>query len=174
MTATAQPTAQAKLIVADAGPLIALAVGGVLPKVIDLLGGLLVPEAVLHECTDDISAPGAVILRDLQSANRLQIIPSATLRPLDAGFAQGLGGGEVAVLSYALQHALLALIDERRARRVATRLGVQVIGSGTVVAQLKRQGLIASVKPVLSAWREHSYFVSEPLMLEILRLAGEG
>ncbi len=163
-----------KLIVADAGPLIALSVGGVLPKSIDLLGGLLVPEAVFQECTEDVSAPGAVVLRDLTLAHRLQIIPSADLKPLDASFAHGLGGGEVAVLSYALQRGLLTLIDERRARRVAARLGVRVIGSGTVLALLKQQGLIASVKPVLSAWREHSYFVSEPLVLEILRLAGEG
>ncbi len=138
-----------------------------------MLGGLMVPEAVLDECTSDISAPGALILQDLLTARRFQIIPSASLMPLDASFAQGLGGGEMAVLSYAAQHGLLALIDERRARRAADRLGVSVIGSGTVLAQLKQQGLIDSVKPVLTAWRQHGYFVSEPVLTSILRLADE-
>ena len=166
----------AKLIVADAGPLIVLAVAGVLPLCIEMLGGLLVPEAVLHECTADVSAPGAAIIQNLMELGTFQIVPSAVLMPLDAAYAQGLGGGEIAVLSYIAQagkHALLALIDERRARNVAARLGVTVIGSGTVVAQLKRQGLIPSVKPVLSSWTRHGYFVAEQVVRDILLAAGE-
>lgn len=117
MIASPWPWVTAKFIVADDGPLIALAVGGVLPDCIGMLGGLMVPEAVLDECTSDISAPGAVFLRDLRAAHRFQTLPSASLMPLDPSFAHGLGGGEIAVLSYAAQNGLLALIDERRARR---------------------------------------------------------
>ena len=163
----------AKLIVADAGPLIALAVGGVLPLCITMLGGLIAPEDVLVECTADVSAPGAAIVQNLIEAGKFQIIPAADLMPLDAAYAQGLGGGEIAVLSYAAQHALLAMIDERRARNVAARLGVAVVGSGTVVAQLKRQGCIDSIKPVLSSWKQHGYFVAEPVLRDTLLAAGE-
>lgn len=163
----------AKLIVADAGPLIALAVGGVLPLCITMLGGLIVPEAVLLECTADVSAPGAAILRSLSDSGKFQIIPAASLMPLDAAYAQGLGGGEIAVLSYAAQHGLLALVDERRARRAAARLNVAIVGSGTLITQLKRQGLIDSVKPVLERWKQHGYFVSEAVVRNILTLAGE-
>ena len=171
--ATGIKPAHATLIVADAGPLIALAVGGVLPLCIKMLNGLIVPEAVLLECTEDISAPGAAILQSLSKADKFEIIPAASLMPLDAAYAQGLGGGEIAVLSYAAQHALIVIVDERRARRVAARLGVAVIGSGTLVAQLKRQGLIQSVKPVLSSWKQYGYFVAEPLVRDILRMAAE-
>jgi|GEM_PF-6957294 len=52
----------ARLIVAYAGPLIALAVGGVLPLSVGMLGGLSVPETVLQEWTADPSAPGAAII----------------------------------------------------------------------------------------------------------------
>ena len=162
-----------KLIVADAGPLIALAVGGVLPVCLEMLGGLIVPEAVLQECVADISAPGALILQDLHRGKQLQTVATATLAPLDAAFAAGLGGGEIAVLAYAKTHGLLALIDERRARRVAARLKVAVIGSGTVLAQLKRQGHIHSVRSVLVAWAQHRYFISEQLQRDIQRLVGE-
>ena len=171
--ATGKKPARAALIVADAGPLIALAVGGVLPFCIKMLNGLVVPEAVLLECTEDISAPGAAILQSLSKAGKFEIIPAISLLPLDAAYAQGLGGGEIAVLSYAAQHALLAMVDERRARRVAVRLGVPVIGSGTLVAQLKRQGLIQSVKPVLSSWKQPGYFVAEPVLRDILSMAAE-
>lgn len=163
----------AKLIVADAGPLIALAVGGVLPLCTTLLGGLIVPEAVLIECTADVSAPGAAIVQDMGDSGTFQIIPAASLMPLDAAYAQGLGGGEIAVLAYAAQHALLALVDERRARQVAARLKVGIVGSGTIIAQLKRQGLIDSVQPVLSRWKQHGYFVSVAVVGDILRMAGE-
>ena len=166
-------TATPKVIVADAGPLIALAVGGVLPLCIEMLDGLTAPEDVLIECTADVSAPGAAIVQSLIEAGKFQVISAAELMPLDAAYAQGLGGSEIAVLSFATQHALLAMIDERRARNVAVRLGVPVVGSGTVVAQLKRQGLIPSVKPVLSSWKQHGYFVAEPVLRDILLAAGE-
>ena len=164
----------ARLIVADAGPLIALAVGGVLAASVGMLGGLIVPEPVLQECTADPSAPGAAIIHDVYASGGFQIIPQTSLAPLDAAFAQGLGTGEIAVLCYAAEHALLALIDERRARGVAQRLRVPVIGSGAVLAQLKRQGLIDSVQAVLDAWKRHGYSVSLAVQSDILLRCGEG
>ena len=89
--ATGLNPARARLIVADAGPLIALAVGGVLPLCIQMLSGLIVPEAVVRECTEDVFAPGAAILQSLSKAGQFEIIPAASLMPLDAAYAQGLG-----------------------------------------------------------------------------------
>ncbi len=162
----------AKLIVADAGPLIALAVGGVLPACVQMLGGLAVPEAVLLECTADPSAPGAAVIGALCSSTAIDIVPQALLTPLDAAFAQGLGSGELAVLAYAAEHSLLALIDERRARKVAQRLQVAVIGSGTLLAQMVQLGLLASLEPVFAAWHKHGYFVSPAVQAQIVQLAG--
>ncbi len=157
----------AKLVVADAGPLIALAVADLLPKCLTMLGGLAVPEAVLQECVADPYAPGATIIAHLHISEAFEIIPHTTFMSLDAALAQGLGTGEIAVLTYANQHQLLALIDERRARRVAQQLRVAVIGSGTLVAMLKREGYIDSVEPVFAAWQKHGYFVAEKVRDEI-------
>jgi predicted nucleic acid-binding protein len=159
----------ARLVVADAGPLIALAIAGLLPSCIAMLGGLAVPDAVLQECIADPYAPGAAIIDKLARENSFEIITQATLIPFDASLAQGLGTGEIAVLSYASQHQLLALIDERRARNVAQRLGIGVIGSGTLLAMLKRQGLIDNIEPVFAAWHKHGYFVTEKIKTEIRR-----
>jgi predicted nucleic acid-binding protein len=157
----------AKLIVADAGPLIALAVAGVLPLCIDMLGSLAVPEAVLQECIADPYAPGAAVIEQMLTAHAFEVIPQTALTPLDAALAQGLGTGEIAVLSYAAEHHLLALIDERRARRVAQHLKIAVIGSGTLLTQLKRQGLISSIEAVFAAWQKHGYFVSDKVKDDI-------
>ena len=163
----------ARLIVADAGPLIALAVGGVLPACLALLGGLAVPQDVLDECSADPWAPGAAVISELRDQGRFQTIDHATLAPLDSAFAQGLGTGEIAVLAYAAAHHLVALIDERRARRVARVLNVAVIGSGALLVDLKRRGAIPSVKPVLAAWKAHGYFLAEAVRKEILLRANE-
>ena len=49
-----------------------------------------------------------------------------------------------------------------------------VIGSGAVLAQLKRQGLIDSVQAVIEAWKRHGYFVSQAVQSDILLRSGEG
>ena len=162
-----------KLIVADAGPLIALAIAEVLPQTIALYKTLLVPEAVVHECVADPSAPGAKMLAKLVRGRGIKIIRESEISPLDAAYAQGLGSGEVAVLAYAAQHQLVALIDERRARRIAQRLQVPVVGSGAILLALKASGSIASVKPALEAWAAHGYFVAATVVDEIVRRAGE-
>lgn len=161
----------AKLIVADAGPLIALAVAGVLPQCVTMLGGLLVPEPVWAECIADPFAPGASIIQALQT--KLITVPHGNLAPLDTAYAQGLGGGEIAVLSYAAQNDLIALVDERRARSVAQRLGIAIIGSGAVLVALKKQGYVARVQSIFALWARHGYFVSPKLQSAILQRAGE-
>ncbi len=163
----------AKFVVADAGPLIALAVGGVLTKAIDMLGGIAVPEAVLQECIGDVSAPGAQLISEAAKRPGVELIPSSALADFDSAFAHGLGSGEIAVLAYARQHNLLALIDERRARRVAQRLQIAVIGSGAVLVQLKLRGRIGSVKPALELWLQHGYFISPAVERDIVLQAGE-
>ena len=163
----------ARFVVADAGPLIAWAVGAVLSAALQMLGGLLVPEAVLKECTTDPSAPGAQRISDAAALGRLDVIPASRMAQLDSAFAHGLGGGETAVLAYAAQHGLLTLLDDRRARRIAQRLQLAVIGSAAVLAKLKLQAHIASVKPVLELWRRHGYFVSAAVPQDILIQAGE-
>jgi predicted nucleic acid-binding protein len=161
------------VIVADAGPLIALAVGAVLPQSVTMLGGLLVPQSVLDECVADITAAGAATINALLQSAALTIIAHGDIAPLDEAFARGLGSGEAAVLSYANAHGHTALIDERRARRIAAKIQVPVIGTGAVVVALKTQGRIHSVLPVLAAWKSHGYFLSEAVTTEILRRAQE-
>ena len=164
-----------QLLVTDAGPLIALAVAGVLPLVLKRFQ-LTVPQAVLGECVSDAFAPGAVqISQALKTAkpSAITVIPIVEILPLDEAYSKGLGSGEVAVLSYAAQHQLTALVDDRRARRVAERLNVPVVGSGAILLALKTRGSIASIQPALAAWSKHGYFVSSKLRAELLMRAGE-
>ena len=161
-----------QLLVADAGPLIALAVADVLPLVVKQFE-FCVPQAVLNQCLADPYAPGAGLILEVSNGAGFTIIPEEATMTLDSAYAMGLGSGEVAVLSYAQQHSQVALIDERRARRVAQRLGVAVVGSGAVLVALKASGAMASIRPVLVAWYKHGYFLSPALQKQLLAAAGE-
>ena len=161
-----------QLLVADAGPLIALAVAGVLPLAIKQFE-LCVPQAVLSECLADPYAPGAGLILELFSGSAFTIILEKATKALDSAYVMGLGSGEVAVLSYAQQHSHVALIDERRARRIAKQLGVAVVGSGAVLLALKSSGAMASIRPALVAWYKHGYFLSPALQKQLLASSGE-
>lgn len=161
-----------QLLVADAGPLIALAVAGVLPLAIKQFD-LCVPQAVLSECLADPYAPGAGLILELSGGSAFTVIPENATKALDSAYVMGLGSGEVAVLSYAQQHSQVALIDERRARRIAQQIGVAVVGSGAVLVALKQSGVISSIRPALVAWRMHGYFLSPALQKQLLAFSGE-
>jgi predicted nucleic acid-binding protein len=65
-------------------------------------------------------------------------------------------------------------MDEARGRRVARDVyGLQVIGTGRVLIEAKRAGLIGQVEPLVSAIREFGYWLSDKIVAEILRQAGE-
>ena len=161
-----------QLVVADAGPLIALAVAGVLPQALEQLD-FCVPQAVLNECLADPYAPGALIIFESSRLGNFTLIADSAIKELDSAHAMGLGSGELAVLSYALQHSQVALIDERRARRIALQLGVAVAGSGAVLLALKKSGAVASIRPALASWAAHGYFLSAALQKQLLTAANE-
>jgi uncharacterized protein len=161
------------IVIADAGPLIALASAELLEVTAQALSGLAAPQAVIDECTAQLDAIGATLIRNAVSRNVIAVVPNEALADLDAAFSLGLGSGEVAVLAYAKLHNALALIDERRARKIAQKIGVKTIGTGAVLVQLKRSKVITSVKPTLERWHKQGYFLSETVIKQILVAAGE-
>ena len=161
-----------QLLVADAGPLIALAVAGVLPLATKQFE-FCVPQALLNECLADPYAPGAVLILEVFNGAGFTIILDKATKALDSAYVMGLGSGEVAVLSYAQHHSQVALIDERRARRIAQKLGVAVVGSGAVLVALKTSGVISSIRPALVAWYQHGYFLSPALQKQLLAASSE-
>ena len=161
-----------QLVVADAGPLIALAVAGVLPLALEQFE-FCVPQAVLDECLADAYSPGVQSIFEASRQLAFTLIPYSAIQEPDSAYAMGFGSGEVAVVCYAHEHRQIAMIDERRARRIAQRLGVSVVGSGAVLLMLKKSGAVASLQTALKAWRSHGYFLSPALHDHLLASAGE-
>lgn len=66
------------------------------------------------------------------------------------------------------------LIDERRARRIASTIyGLTVRGTCAILVEAKRRRLIAAVRPALDAMIAGGYFIGPQLRAECLRRARE-
>ncbi|HEU4783080.1 MAG TPA: DUF3368 domain-containing protein [Ktedonobacterales bacterium] len=85
-----------------------------------------------------------------------------------------LDAGEAAALALALHSsAQLVLLDEQRARREATRLGLPIAGTLTVLLEAKRRGILPLVGPVLDQMIAQGRRISADLKAHVLALAGE-
>jgi len=160
----------ARLIVADAGPLIAFGRIEKLALLAVVLGEVLVPEAVIAECLIDPDKPGAAAIEQALEKRILTRIddPAPALPPYPL-----LDFGESAAIRLALKLSLPVLIDEKAARKIATNLGLSVIGTVGVLLLAKKYGHIETVRPLLDAMRIQGYFVSEALIRAALNRAGE-
>jgi uncharacterized protein len=98
-------------------------------------------------------------------------------RPADAGMVAALrllvdpGESEAIVLAY--EKGLRIILDDRKAREVAVRLGVPITGTVGLLLKAKQEGVIAAVRPLLDALDGKQFRIGEALRSEALRLAGE-
>ena len=162
--------ASRQLVIADTGPLIALAVSGQLQLLQQLFEQTLIPEAVLSELCINSSRPGAVALASALDTGWLKTV--ATDLPAKR-LLHTLDQGEAEAITLAARDNLPLLIDEARGRIAARKEGIQFFGTGTLLIQAKRQKLIPAVKPTLDLMKHSGYRISAPLRQEILKRAGE-
>ena len=164
-----------KVVVADAGPLIALARIDRLSLLASLYGSVLVPETVLVELRVDSDRPGSRLLSAALARGLIQ--PQTLAQGCAAELARLrllLDVGEAAAILLAEQaDCRFLLIDERRGRDIARRRGLPVVGLAGVLLAAKRSDLLESVAPVLADLSRQGYRLASALVAEVLRLAGE-
>ncbi|MBD2770607.1 DUF3368 domain-containing protein [Iningainema sp. BLCCT55] len=83
-----------------------------------------------------------------------------------------LGEAEAIALAVEL-NAVRLIIDERRGRKEAIKLGVQVTGLLGILLTAKQQGLVPLVQPILDDLIANDFWVRKELYTEVLLLAGE-
>lgn len=147
-------------IVADTGPLIALAGIDRLELLGELYGDVLVPDAV-HE---EVLAGGSYGV-GLASYRRsgVRVEPVGRIEP---SLAALLDKGEAAVITLALAQTIdQLLIDEQKARKVARSIyGLRVFGSVRVLLDAKRQGLIGNLRVALEEMKDNGYYLHETIV----------
>lgn len=135
------------IVVANAGPLIALAQINYFDLLRLLYGELYIPLAVREEVVSSgQTRPGAV---EVNSADWIHI---AEVRDTTAVqlLRDRLDAGESEAIVLAIEmKADLLLIDEARGRRIAEARGLRKTGTVGMLIVAKRRGLIRAVTPLL-------------------------
>ena len=159
-------------MVANAGPLIALAKLNRMGLLAAFFTEILIPEAVAVECTVDSSRVDARRIQEAMDYSPFRVIPveeSPRLRT----YSKLLDPGEAQALLPAEQRHLPVLMDERKGRREARGMGIEMIGTGAVVVAAKRKGLVEEVRPLLDLLVQEGYRLSGRLQKALLEMSGE-
>ncbi len=154
------------IVVSDTSPILNLARIGNVDLLWRLYGEILVPTAVAEELAHNGVDPSSIRSLTVQEA-----LDHATVSLLQSE----LDAGESAAIALALEiRADLILADERRGRRKAIQLGLEVVGLLGVLNEAKRRGLIAACKPILDALTgEAQFWISSDLRDRFLRQVDE-
>lgn len=159
------------MIVADSGPLIALARLSLLQLLPDHFGTVFVPDAVFVECTRYGDRPGgrAIVAAGETGLFTRVVVPDA--EQFAANYL--LDAGESAALLLAQSRSVPVLVDERKARRVAFRLGIPVVGTVGVLVAARITGRIGPLKPIFAMLDQFGYRLSDALIQGALRRTDE-
>jgi len=157
-------------VVADAGPIIALAKLDLLALPGSIFDKALVTRIVMQECLaghehDECHA----IRRALES----ELLEPVDWLPSAQDSVWSLDPGEASAVDLAAYRQAFVLVDDLAARRVARAFGLKVIGTCGLLLEARRRNLVAEVRPLIEKLSESGYYLSRSLIETVCRLAGE-
>jgi predicted nucleic acid-binding protein len=162
------------IVISDTSALTNLAAIQHLHLLPQLYNQVTIPEAVYRELAG--IAPPVPGTLEVQSASWLevrQVVNRSAVELLQYEVRLDLGESEAIALALELNADLL-LIDERRGRAEADRMGLRIIGLLGILVEAKHQNLIVAVKPLMDALISTSEFrVSSVLYNQILEMVDE-
>jgi predicted nucleic acid-binding protein len=159
------------LIVADSSALIALASIRKLDLLPALYGKVAIPDAVYEEVSRGVGRPAAEEIQAAEWVERRTVGNLALVESLRREL--GPGESEAIVLAVELSAELL-LIDEKRGRAAARRLGIRITGVLGAMVEAKARGIVPSVRDLIDTLAVATPFrIGASLRREILRSVGE-
>lgn len=161
-----------KIIVADAGPLIAFGKIKRLDLITNTLGKIIAPIFVLDECLANPAQEGA---KEISEALDKKLIethenPDATEYK---NLFDILGTGEASAIVLALQLKTGLLIDEKLGRKAAQKMNLNIIGTAGALLIAKEKKLIKTIAPIILELKQCGYYLSDKLIQTVLAYANE-
>lgn len=130
------------IVISDTSAITNLAAIEYLQLLPQLYGKVMIPEAVYRELTEiELLVPGTVEAETALWINVRQVIDRAVVERLQSEVRLDPGESEAIALALELNADLL-LIDERRGRAEANRLGVRITGLLGILVEAKQKNLI--------------------------------
>lgn len=161
------PHSVRKVVVSDAGPLIALGRLDQLPLLPALFSRVHVPHAVLAEC--QARPLNADAVRIGAAVDHGWLVPCDAV-PIPQ---KGLDIGERAAISLALEMGAGLLVDDKAAREYAVSLGLAVIGTLGVLVLGKRAGHLSAIAPLVAQLRASGQRLGHAAVAQALLAAQE-
>lgn len=156
-----------RIVVSDAGPLIALARIGHLDFLAQLFSEVLIPEAVREELKLTSDRPGAREIRLVIGPGKwLKVKKVRAQKPLSPVIDEG----ENEAILLAVQEKALLLIDDLKGRKVALASGVRIIGTGRILLEAKQKGFVDRISPILDKLGKAGYRFSELLIKRLSKI----
>lgn len=156
------------IIVADASPLVALALCDCLDVLGALFGEIKVSQAVFDEAISK-GKPGAQKLEDYLSDK----VSTLSLDEYILGDTTLDRGELTSIALYKKLGADYLLIDEKAGRRIAKLNNVEIIGSLGVLILARKKGIIPLLSPYVEILRRSKVHFSENLLDYALSAVGE-
>jgi len=155
------------MIVSDSGPLAILFKAGLLGILEAVHGEVVVPRAVERELK--MKTEGGVMFRDNQWIKPTEVKNRELVKMLTLVVDEG----EAEALALALHSGALILIDERKGRETARKLGLELRGTLGLFVDAKNKGVIKNVKACIDSLVDAGYYLEADLIEEVLRKARE-
>ena len=162
----------ADLLVADSGPLIALARLDLLDLPARYFESVHVTATVWDEVTRKPTADETPRLAAASKASLIRLVADPQSLP-DALLRTTIDVGERGAIALALELNATLLIDDRRARRVAIELGRPVIGTLALLLRAREEGLVPALRPLMERLQASGYYMPGDLVVGILESLGE-
>ncbi len=155
----------ARIVITDAGPLIAFAGIDALFILQSLFSEVSVAESVKRECLAKPGKDRQRIETAIDAGWLVIFSPELASEPL----SPSLGAGESDSIRYALKspHKSLLIVDDRLARRFALKQGINIVGTVRVLDLAEQRGLIKSAEHSIAEMAAIGYRVSTDLLTEI-------
>ena len=166
-----------RAVIADAGPLIALARVDVLRLLRGLFGRVCITGTIREEILPAAAVfPDAQLLAHTLSEGWIEVIdmPQDDFRPLNPG----VDSGEASAIHAACHRrdagdAVLLVMDDRAGRLEARSRGIATIGTAAVIGLAKAEGLISAAKPALEQLAQSGYYLGPAVIAVVLAEVGE-
>ena len=157
------------LLIADTGPLLALARIAQLPLLKQLFNEVKVTHAVFSEYQAKPDRDDAIAVQAALNSGVFTLIAD----PIVITKFSPLDFGEQTALQSALILKASVLMDEAKGRKVAKANHIHVIVTIGILLLAKKRGLVATVAPLLAALDASGYRLSPTLIQQAKELSNE-
>ena len=127
---------------------------------------------VLPDLFEPVFIPDEVVFEFGVSLSWLKV-ETPSNRALVNALKLSVDAGEAEAISLALEKNCKIILDDKQARSVARKLGLEIVGTVGMLVRAKQEKLIDSLKSVLDELEDNGFRMSENLKTEALRIVRE-